>query len=160
MHYIRYEDLYDVVLNDIRQYAELAKDHEHDFVEALIKMGSDNTKKQLAQYEKELAKAEKCLSEINLIIKRLYENSVIGKVTNVQFTELSNVYEAENAELKTHVRELQEANSSYSEASDNSRQLTALIRKYFDVVALDALMLNDCVSIIKVYDREISDGER
>ena len=89
MHYIRYEDLYDVVLNDIRQYAELAKDHEQEFVEALSKTGSDNTKKQLAQYEKELVKAEKRLSEISLIIKRLYEDNVMGKLADERFCEMS-----------------------------------------------------------------------
>ena len=142
-----------MVLNDIRQYAELAKDHEHDFVEALSKTGSDNTKKQLAQYEKELAKAEKRLSEISLIIKRLYEDNYNGKLTDERFSELLNGYETESAELKARVRELQEAKAAYREANDNSRQFTALIRKYFDVEALDAPMLNELVSKIEVHER-------
>jgi len=77
MHYIRYEDLYDVVLNDIRQYAEMAKNHEQEFINDLSKLGSDKAKKQLMQNKKEMVKAEKRLSEISLIIKRLYEDSVI-----------------------------------------------------------------------------------
>ena len=114
------------------------KDHEQEFVEALSKTGSDNTKKQLAQYEKELAKAEKRLSEISAIIKRLYEDSVTGKLTDDRFAELSKDNENERAELKARVRELQEASASYREANDNSRQFTSLIRKYLDVEALDA----------------------
>jgi hypothetical protein len=58
------------------------------------------------------------------------------------------------------VRELQEATASYREANDNSRQFTALIRKYFDVEELDAPIRNELVSKIEVHEREIADGER
>ena len=161
MHYIRYEDLYDIVLSDIRQYAELAKNHEQEFVEALNISNSDNTKKQLAQYEKEIVKAEKRLSEISIIIKRLYEDSVIGKLTDERFCEMSKGYETENADLKEKVREAQKAIASYKDANSNSRQFTALIQKYFNVEKLDAPMLNELVSKIEVHEREITNnGER
>lgn len=100
------------------------------------------------------------MSEISLIIKRLYEDSVTGKLTDERFCEMSRDYENESAELKARVRELQEATALYREANDNSRQFTALIRKYFDVEELDALMLNELVSKIEVHEREIADGER
>jgi len=129
-------------------------------MEALSKTGNYNTKKQLAQHEKELAKAEKRLSEISLIIKRLYEDSVTGKLTDERFAELSKDYEAESAKLKARVRELQEANASYREASDNSRQFTALIQKYFDVEALDAPMLNELVSKIDVHQSLSLNGKK
>ena len=79
------------------------------------------------------------------------------KQINERFSELVN---AESAELKARVRELQEATASYREANDNSRQFTALIRKYFDVEELDAPMLNELVRKIEVHEREIADDER
>ena len=160
MHYIRYEDVYDIVLNDIRQYAEMAKNHEHEFVEALSKSGSDHTQKQLAKAEKELVKAEKRLSEISLIIKRLYEDSVTGKLTDERFYELSRDYENESAGLKARVAELKKTNASYREATDNSRQFTALIRKYFDVEVLDAAMLNELVRKIDVHQSVNINGKK
>ena len=41
-----------------------------------------------------------------MIIKRLYEDSVTGKLTDERFAELSKDYENETAELKARVREL------------------------------------------------------
>ena len=160
MHYIRYEDVYDVVLNDIRHYAELAKNHEQEFVDALSKSGSETTKKQLAQAEKEIAKSEKRLAEISLIIKRLYEDNVIGKLTDERFYELSRDYENESTELKARVSELHKANATYRAATDNSRQFTTLIRKYFDVEALDAPMLNELVSKIDVHQSVNTNGKK
>ena len=160
MHYIRYEDLYSVVLNDIRQYAELAKNHEQEFVKALSKAGNDNTKKQLAQYEKEIVKNEKRLSEISIIIKRLYEDNVIGKLTDERFCELSKGYETESADLKARVCEARSAITSYKDANSNSRQFADLVKKYFDIQELDAPTLNELVSKIVVHEREVTNGER
>jgi len=160
MHYIRFEDLYAIVLNDIRQYAELAKDHEQEFIESLCKTGNDASKKQLAQLSNNITKAEKRLSEISLIIKRLYEDSVIGKLTDERFCELSKGYEAEGAELKTYVRELHKTVASHRKANDNSRRFTALIKKYFEIEELDAPMLNELISKIEVHEREAFNGVR
>ena len=160
MHYIRYEDLYDIVLNNIRTYAELAKNHEQEFIEALCKIGNDNTKKRLAQYEKDIIKAEKRLAEISVIIKRLYEDSVIGKLTDERFCEMSKAYEEESAELKTRLIEAQKALASYKDGAANSTRFTSLIKNYFDIQQLDAAMLNELISKIVVYERDVVDGQR
>jgi DNA invertase Pin-like site-specific DNA recombinase len=160
MHYIRYEDLYDVVLNNIRQYAELAKNHEREFIEALSRAGTDSTKKQLQQFEKDIAKAERRLSEISVIIKRLYEDSVTGKLTDERFCEMSKSYEAEAAELKGRIREAQKAISANRDANSNSAQFTKLIQNYFDVKELTTAILNELISKIVVHEREIVDGKR
>lgn len=160
MHYIRYEVLYDIVLENIRTYANLAKNHEREFIEALCKLGNDNTKKQLWQYEKDIFKAEKRLSEVSLIIKRLYEDNVTGKLTDERFCELSKDYEAESAELKKRVIEAQKMLTSYKDANNNSAQFTRLIKKYFDIEQLDAAMLNELISKIIVYERDVVEGSR
>ncbi len=160
MHYIRYEDLYNIVLNNIRTYAELAKNHEQEFIEALCKIGNDNTKKQLAQYEKDIVKAEKRLAEISLIIKRLYEDSVIGKLTDERFCEMSKDYEAESADLKIRLCEAQKALTSYKDGAANSAQFTRMIKNYFDIDTLDAAMLNELISKIVVYERGLVEGKR
>ena len=160
MHYIRYEALYDIVLNNIRTYAELAKNHEQEFIEALCKIGSDNTKKQVAQYEKDVIKIEKRLTEISVIIKRLYEDSVIGKLTDERFCEMSKDYEAESADLKARLSEAQKALSSYKGSTANSAQFTRMIKNYFDIEKLDAAMLNELISKIVVYERDVVEGNR
>ena len=160
MHYIQYEVLYDVVLNDIQQYAEQAKNHEQEFINNLSKLGSDKAKKQLVQNKKEMVKAEKRLSEISLIIKRLYEDSVIGTLTAERYRELSADYEKESADLKARLSELQEVADSYREATGNSHKFTAMIKAYFNVEELTAPMLNELISRIEVHERVIVNGER
>jgi hypothetical protein len=47
MHYIRYEDLHDIILRDIRKYAKLAKKHGKEFVEAITK-----TRCEISEFQK------------------------------------------------------------------------------------------------------------
>ena len=160
MHYIRKEDVCEVVLNDIRRYAEMAKNHEKELVESLCKEGSDNAKKQLVRYRKDIAKAEKRLSEISVIIKRLYEDSVTGKLTDERFCEMSKGYEAEAEELKARVSEMENAITSYKEASYNSQQFVEMIKGYFDIKELNSAMLNEILEKVVVHEREVIGGER
>ena len=160
MHYIRYEDLYQIVLNDIRRYADLAKNHEQEFIEELNRAGSNNTKKQLAQHVKEKKRHEKRLSEIGQIVKRLYEDHVIGMLSDERFYEMSKGYEDEGIKLKADLRKIQKAIDSFKNTDENSRQFTSMIQKYFNIVSLDALTLNETISKIEVYEREFENGVR
>ena len=90
----------------------------------------------------------------------LYEDSVIGKLTDERFCEMSKGYEAESADLKTRIQEAQKAISSYKDTDSNSRRFAALMQKYFDVKELDAAMLNAIVQKVDVHEREIMNGER
>ena len=50
--------------------------------------------------KKELEAAEKRIADLSAIFKRLYEDSVAGRISDERFTELSADYEAEQKELK------------------------------------------------------------
>lgn len=160
MHYIRYEDLYDIVLKNIRMYADLARNHENELIQALCKVGNDNTKKQLSQYEKDIVKAEKRLAEISIIIKRLYEDSIIGKLTDERFMEMSKGYEEESADLKIRLNEARKAIADYKDVNANSAQFVKLIRDYFDIEELNTEMLNKLIKKVVVHERDIVDEKR
>jgi len=160
MHYIRYEDLCDVILNDIRHYAVLAKDHEQELIAELSQLESEQTKKQISQYEKDIRKYEKRLEELGQIIKRLYEDSVIGKLTDERYLALSKEYEDEDREIKAKLAETHKNMGNYKEASDNSRNFAEMVKKYTDIKELTAEILNELVESIEIHEREVIGGER
>jgi hypothetical protein len=50
--------------------------------------------------EERVEAAEKRIADLSAIFKRLYEDSVVGRISDERFTELSADYEAEQKELK------------------------------------------------------------
>ena len=69
----------------------------------LIEQNEDGDKRRNAAKKKELEAAEKRIGELSAIFKRLYEDSVSGRISDERFTELSADYEAEQKELKERV---------------------------------------------------------
>ena len=64
------------------------------FPEGLIEQNEDGGKRRNAARKKELEAAEKRIGELSAIFKRLYEDSVRGRISDERFTELSADYEA------------------------------------------------------------------
>ena len=61
----------------------------------LIEQNEDGGRRRNAAKKKELEAAEKRIAELSAIFKRLYEDSVTGRISDERFTELSADYEAE-----------------------------------------------------------------
>ncbi len=55
----------------------------------------DGIKLRIAAKNKELEAAEKRIAELSAIFKRLYEDSVTGRISDERFSELSVDYESE-----------------------------------------------------------------
>ena len=68
----------------------------------LIEQNEDGGKRRNAARKKELEAAEKRISELSAIFKRLYEDSVTGRISDERFTELSADYEAEQKESRRY----------------------------------------------------------
>ena len=62
---------------------------------------------QMAKSMQEIAKCNKRISELDLIIKRLYEDNILGKVSDERFAIMTRDYEAEQKELKKSANEFQ-----------------------------------------------------
>ena len=99
-HFIRTDLLTAGVTDNLRKVTSYAAKHEARFMKLLIEQNEDGGKRRNAAKKKELEAAEKRISELSAIFKRLYEDSVTGRISDERFTELSADYEAEQKELK------------------------------------------------------------
>ena len=84
----------------VRIVAYAAK-HEARFMKLLTEQTEDGSKRRNAARKKELEAAEKRIAELSAIFKRLYEDSVAGRISDERFMELSADYEAEQKVTNT-----------------------------------------------------------
>ena len=102
-HYIRKDTLEQVVLDDIRRYARLAHEDEESLAEQLNANNGSQEEKRIQALSAELKTAQARYVELDRIMKRLYEDSVTGKITDSRFQKLSAEYETEQAELEKQI---------------------------------------------------------
>ena len=160
MHYITYEQIYDIVLQDIQYHASLSESNAEQYIQNLIRKGEVKSNGEKALREKELLKTKSRVAELDTIIQRLYEDNVLGKISDERFASMSKAYEDEQKMLKGKLTSLTEQLRCYEEKQDNATHFIDLIRAYTDIKELDAAMLNALVEKIVIQECEYIDGER
>ena len=118
----------------------------------LIEQNEDGGKRRNAARKKELEAAEKRISELSAIFKRLYEDSVTGRISDERFTELSADYEAEQKELKERAAAIRAELSKAQEATVNAEKFMNVVRKYTSFEELTPTLLREFVEKIVVHE--------
>ena len=90
--------------------------------------------------------------ELSTIFKRLYEDSVAGRITDERFTELSADYEVEQKQLKDRAAELEAELSKAQEATANADRFLKVIHKYTDFEELTHTLLREFVEKIVIHE--------
>ena len=80
------------VLSNLRNVTSYTAKHEARFMKLLIEQNEGGGKRRNAARKKELEAAEKRIAELSAIFKRLYKDSVTGRISDEGFTELSADY--------------------------------------------------------------------
>ena len=159
-HFIRTDLLTAGVLSNLRKVTSYAAKHEARFMKLLIEQNEDGGKRRNAAKKKELEAAEKRIAELSAIFKRLYEDSVTGRISDERFTELSADYEAEQKELKERAARLREELSKAQEATANAEKFMNVVRRHTTIEELTPTLLREFVEKIVVHESVALDGKR
>ncbi|MFN6431396.1 recombinase family protein [Eubacterium callanderi] len=159
-HFIRTDLLTAGVLSNLRKVTSYAAKHEARFMKLLIEQNEDGDRRRNAAKKKELEAAEKRIAELSAIFKRLYEDSVTGRISDERFTELSADYEAEQKELKERAARLREELSKAQEATANAEKFMNVVRRHTTIEELTPTPLREFVEKIVVHESVALDGKR
>ena len=96
---------------------------------------------------------DELIAELDVIIKRLYEDNISGKLSDERFIKLSRDYELEQTNLTNLVEHLRQEVKEQEKQKVNVRQFIAAVRKYTDMQQLDASILREFVD--KIYVSEV-----
>lgn len=160
IHYIREVTLYKRVLECIQgtlTYVRLFRD---DFTQEMLTQDEASRKAELTQKRKALSGTQKRMEDLDKIIQRLYEDSVLGKLSDLRFQKLSAQYETEQAEIQQLAVSLErEIENEAGQIADVGRFLQ-LADRYSDLQELDASTVNELIEKIVVHSPEKIGGKK
>lgn len=159
-HYIRVEALEQIVLENLREVISFARDCEDEFVQRAIDNQMATRLKDLAQSKRILEQNTRRIAEIDAIIKRLYEDNIIGKLTDERFNKMTADYEREQAALEKSRREMQTVIDNCEAQKVNIDSFLKLVHKYTVPDKLFPELLNAFVEKIMVHEADKSSGHR
>jgi DNA invertase Pin-like site-specific DNA recombinase len=159
-HFIRTDLLTAGVTANLRQITSYAAKHEAKFMKMLMAQSEDGGKRKDAARRKEMEAVQRRITELSSIFKRLYEDSVSGRISDERFTELSADYEQEQTTLKARLAEIQAEQGRAREASANVEKFMGIIRRHTTFEELTPTLLREFVEKIVVHESVALDGKR
>lgn len=159
-HYIGTKSLRTLILETIRSVSTFAISNQEEFI-AKVRAASQVRQAEAAKDTKrKLNKDRKRHTELDTIIKKLYESFAIGRITDERFDSLLAEYESEQKSLTAAIAEAEDSLTSYKEDTARVEQFLALAKKYTDFSELTTPMINEFIDKIIVHAPERIDGDR
>ncbi len=160
IHYIREVTLYKRVLECVQRTLTYVRLFRDDFTQEMLMQDEASRKAELTQKRKALSGAQKRMEELDKIIQRLYEDSVLGKLSDARYMKLSAQYETEQTEIGQLAKALeQEIESEAGQVADVGRFLQ-LADRYSDLQELDAATVNELIEKIVIHSPEKIGGKK
>lgn len=126
-HQITVEAIEEIVLSYLKRVSDFVIDHEGDFVDIAIQHSRLLSRKEVAKKARQVSEAENRIKALNKIIQSLYEDKVMGKITEERFALMSEAYEQEQRQLKETVENSQSEINRYDEINDNINNFVSLV---------------------------------
>ena len=159
-HYITTKNLRTLILDTIRTVSTLAISNQDEFIEKVRNASQLRQAEAAKEIKRKLNKERKRITELDNIIKKLYESFATGKISEERFDSLMAEYEAEQKSLQVSADEADKLLSSFNEDTDRAEKFIALAKKCTDFSELTTMMINEFIDKIIVHAPERIDGER
>jgi len=152
-HYIRELDLTRIILDDLRRVTHFARQKERLFAEYINRKNSLELRREINTVQKELDSMRKRNTELTALFKRLYEDNVLGRVTNEQFRILSSDYNAEQKELASAIPAQEARLQKLKDSAANVEAFIEKAKRYTEIRELTPEILRLFISRIEVGER-------
>ena len=160
MHYIRNVVVERIVLENLKEVIQYVSNYEDEFVRMVMDADVRQKNRELAQKKKRLAEIQKRIGELDTIFQRIYEDNIIGKLSDERFMKMSKGYEDEQHTLQTEANEIQSELQQEEKKSVDVKRFLAIVKKYTDLTELTPEILREFIDKIIVHAPDKSSGRR
>ena len=154
-HYIRECVLDEIVLEDLRRVTSAAREHPEKFAAYIGSKQSAELQREIRRQEKELAAMRKRKAELDAIFKKLYEDSVLDRITTEQFQMLSGSYTEEQNLITVGIPQKENEIQRLRETVNETDSFLYKAKRYTDITELTPELLRLFIEKIVVHEKEV-----
>ena len=153
-HRINEDVVLSLVSEMLKAIAEYAKHDRAEFVRVVQEAQSSQQTTEVRKHRTRLATAKQRVSELEVLLCKIYEDNILGKLSDSRYATLDAQYEKEQSELTAEISALEKAVKSYEKHEKDADRFIALIDKYENFDKLTIAMLNEFIEKILVHERD------
>ena len=153
-HRINEDVVLSLVSDMLKAIAEYAKHDRAEFVRVVQEAQSSQQTAAVRKQRTRLAAAKQRVSELEVLLCKIYEDNILGKLSDSRYATLDAQYAKEQSELNSEIASLEKAVDGYEKHEKDVDHFIALIDKYENFDKLTIAMLNEFIEKILVHERE------
>lgn len=153
-HYVRADALEEVVKLELRRLVEMLEIDESYFARLLLRKNDEEREKDKKFLEMELQKAIARSNTVSQLYEKLYEDNVIGKVSDEWFVELSHKYEKERMNLKAKIADIRHKIEELKNNNSEYEKFISAIRRFMQMDNLTSPLLRELIDHIDIFETE------
>jgi DNA invertase Pin-like site-specific DNA recombinase len=158
-HYVRADFLEKVVLAEIRRLVRCATVDEHRFVSLLMQQVSAASMTKVKATESKLERLICRDKELDILIKRVYEDGTLGRISDERMMKFVSGYEEEQSNIAAEIHLLENKLKEYDEKNTSVEQFMKLTKQFTQIKKLTPTILNRFVDHIDVYQAQREQGK-
>ena len=153
-HRINEDVVLSLISDMLKAIAEYARHDRAEFIQVVQEAQSSQQTAEVRKQRTRLATAKQRVSELEVLLCKIYEDNILGKLSDSRYEMLDAQYAKEQSELTTEISALEKAVKGYEKHEKDADRFIALIDKYENFDKLTVTMLNEFVEKILVHERD------
>ncbi len=158
VHFIRDVVLERIVFEAISNLADFVRCYEPVFLYLMAAKNQTARKSELQKLKTKVESGKRRISELDMIISHIYEDNILGKLSDDRYSRMASMYETEQKELIKTVSDGEKELETAEQKNVDMRLLLKTLRELTDFKELTPTIVNSLIQRIEVHNNDKSSG--
>lgn len=154
IHFIRDVVLERIVLEAIQGLANFVRCYEPVFLYLMETQNIATQKTDRLKLQNAIETGKRRIGELDVIISRIYEDNILGKLSDERYMRMSAGYEKEQKDLIQTIAGSEQLLKEMEQTSVDLKQLLTALREATDITELNQTLVNKLIQKIVVHGNE------
>ena len=158
IHFIRDVVLQKIVLEAIGGLADFVRCYEPVFLYLVAKTSTADRKREMKELQLSIEAGRRRIDELDRLISRIYEDNIIGRISDDRYERMSAGYEKEQHDLMVSVAENERRLHEMEKERVDLRMLLKGLREFTEIRELTPELVNTLIQRIEIHNSDRSSG--
>ena len=158
IHFIRDVVLQKIVLEAVGELADFVRCYEPVFLYLIAQNSAKGRKQEMKDLKLEIEAGRRRIEELDRLISRIYEDNVLGRLSDERYERMSAGYEKEQHDLVTSVAENERRLREMEKERTDLHALLKGLREFTEVRELTPELVNTLIRRIEIHNSDRSTG--
>ena len=154
IHYIRDVVLERIVTEAISELSDFIRSYNSVFVYLLAQKKGESNLNQEKLLKSTIESSKKRISDLDKLFSRIYEDNIIGKLSDERYSRMADEYESEQKELAVKVAECEKQLVELQKQTVDMKMLYQGLSEFTEMKELTPLVVNKLIERIEIHNNE------